>query len=99
MVRVWLFIRALLACRGVVEAGVVSRCRRHGNAAPGRRIPTPAVSVAAPAPRRTSDTRCEKAQPPWMYGDYASSYLWKTFSKYVFEEKMSIYKRLYTISQ
>ncbi|CAH2052347.1 unnamed protein product, partial [Iphiclides podalirius] len=37
---------------GVGVVVVVSRCRCRGNAAPGRRIPTPAVSAAAPAPRR-----------------------------------------------
>lgn len=58
-------------CAGwwVGRVGGVSRCRCHGDAAPGRRIPTPAVSAAAPAPR-TSDTRCEKAQPPCHCGDH-----------------------------
>lgn len=59
----------------------MSRCRCHGDAAPGRRIPTPAVSAAAPAPR-TSDTRCEKAQPPCHCGDHELEELRNRFIHY-----------------
>ncbi|KOB77513.1 putative Allergen, partial [Operophtera brumata] len=46
-----------------VECGV-SRCRCHGDLAPGRGILTPVVSAPPPASLRSSDTRYEKAQPP-----------------------------------